>query len=86
MIDVFCPDKIYDKSNRKIIPLYNHLVKKIEEINLTAKQAGNAKSFSGVANLVLDKSLKYSYIKKLMFTCAEAGFKKYKFVVMGEEN
>lgn len=79
------PDKVYDQQGRRIIPLFNELVKKKEEINKIAKQAAEAQKFSGIANLIIDKSLKYSYVKKIMYTSAEAGFKEFKFVVMGQE-
>lgn len=79
------PDKVYDNRGRRIIPLFNELVKKKEEINKIAKQAPEAQKFSGIANLIIDKSLKYSYVKKIMYTSAEAGFKEFKFVVMGQE-
>lgn len=79
------PNVVYDRAGRRIVPLFNELVKKKEEIKQLAKQAPQAKDFSGVANLIVDKSLKYSYLKKVMYTSAEAGFKQFKFVVMGEE-
>ena len=79
------PKHIYDEGGRRIIPLYNVLVKKKEKIKAIAKQVPQAQNFSGMTNLIVDKSLKYSYIKKIMYTCAAAGFKEYKFVVMGEE-
>ena len=75
------PDKIYDQDGRRIVSLYNELVRVKESIKQTEKLSPDAVKFSGIANLVLDKSLKYSYIRKVMFTCAEAGFKEYKFVV-----
>jgi biopolymer transport protein ExbD len=78
------PAKIYSEGGRMIIPLYNELVKKKEETKVLAKQAP-IKNFTGIANLIIDKSLKYSYVKKIMYTCAAAGFKEYKFVVLGEE-
>ena len=79
------PSKVYDRGGRRIIPLFNELVKKKEQIKSVAKQAPGAKSFSGVVNLIVDKSLKYSYMKKVMYTCAEAGFKQYKFIVLAED-
>ena len=79
------PKTVYDMQKRRIIPLYNELVKKKEAIKAISKQAPGAKKFSGIANLIIDKSLKYSYLKKIMFTCAEAGFRQYKFVVLGED-
>lgn len=90
------PDKIWvdDKEvlnaenssykGRVIPPLYDELVKKKNEIKRIARMTPNADQFSGVVNLVIDKTIKYTYIKKLMHTCAEAGYGKYKFVVMGE--
>lgn len=79
------PGRVYDHGGRRIIPLYNELVKKKEEVKSLALQTDKAKDFSGTANLIVDKSLKYSYVKKLMYTCAEAGFKEFKFVVLGQE-
>lgn len=76
--------KVFDQGGKRIIPLYNRLVEKKEEIKRVSKQA-DAKKFSGVVNLVVDKSLKYNFVKKLLYTSAEAGFVKYKFVVLGEE-
>lgn len=74
-----------DRTGRRIIALFNELVKKKEVIKQIEKSSPNAKKFSGVVNLVVDKTIKYSYIKKLMYTTAEAGFGKFKFVVMTEE-
>jgi biopolymer transport protein ExbD len=76
------PDQVYDHGGRRIIPLYDELVKLKEKFKQVEKSVPGANKFSGVANLVVDKSLKYSYIKKVMYTCAEAGFKEFKFVVM----
>jgi biopolymer transport protein ExbD len=74
-----------DRTGRRIIPLFNELVRKKEIIKRIEKSSPEAKKFSGVVNLVVDKSIKYSYIKKLMYTSATAGFGKYKFVVLGDE-
>ena len=53
--------------------------------NLHQQEPDVAKKFSGVANLIIDKTIKYSYVKKIMYTCAAAGFKQYKFVVLAKE-
>lgn len=79
------PKTVYDQNGRRIVPLFDELTKKKEEIQKLAKLAPQAKDFSGIANLIVDKSLKYSYLKKVMYTSAQAGFKQFKFVVMGEE-
>jgi biopolymer transport protein ExbD len=79
------PARTFDHRGKRIIPLYNELVKKKELIKRVHKSAERAKKFTGRVNLIIDKTLKYSYIKKLMYTSAEAGFRQYKFIVMGEE-
>lgn len=79
------PDKTYDEGGRRIVPLFNELVKKKDEIKLLEKSSDQAKKFSGKINMVVDKKIKYSYLKKLMYTSATAGYKSFKFVVMGEE-
>lgn len=78
------PDQIYDQSGRRIVPLFDALVKAKEIIKRSELLSPNAVKFSGIANLVVDKGIKYSYVKKIMFTCAEAGYKDFKFVVMNE--
>lgn len=78
--------QLFDEGGRRIIPLYNQLVKIKETIKQSEKLSPEAKTFSGVANLVVDKSLKYSYLKRVMYTCAAAGFKEFKFVVLAEGN
>ena len=76
--------KNYDQGGRRIIPLFNELVKKRNLVKEIEKRAENAKPFSGVVNLVIDKEIKYTFLKKVMFTSAQAGYKAYKFIVMSE--
>jgi biopolymer transport protein ExbD len=80
--DVTDNSQIYDEGGRRIVPLYNELVKIKETIKASEKLSPDAKKFSGVANLVVDKTIKYEFLKKVMHTCATAGFKEFKFVVM----
>ncbi len=81
------PSGIYDRGGRRIIPLFNKLVEKRRTIQQVKDQAPEAaKKFSGVVNLIIDKTVKYNDIKKLMYTAAEAQYQRYKFVVMGVEN
>jgi biopolymer transport protein ExbD len=79
-------EQMYDEEGRRIVPLYNELVKIKETIKQSEKLSPSAKKFSGIANLVVDKSLKYNYLKKIMYTCAAAGFKEFKFVVLTQGN
>lgn len=79
------PKVVYDQGGKRIVPLFNELIEKKEQIKNIARLESTAQKFSGLANLVIDKSIKYDYVKKVMYTCAEAGFKEFKFVVIAEE-
>jgi len=76
---------IYDQDRLRIIPLYNELVQKKMYSEQIRKATPAGVEFSGVVNLIMDKSLKFNYIKKVLHTLAEAGYKKYKFVVMSDQ-
>lgn len=78
--------QVFDEGGRRIVPLYNQLIKIKETIKQTEKLSPQAAKFSGIANLVVDKSLKYSYLKRVMYTAASAGFKEFKFVVLTQGN
>jgi biopolymer transport protein ExbD len=83
VVNTEIPDsQLFDEGGRRIIPLYNELIKIKETIKQTEKLSPQAAKFSGIANLVVDKSLKYNYLKRIMYTCAAAGFKEFKFVVL----
>ncbi len=73
----------YDHNGRRIVPLFNELVRKKELIKQVKSSSPNAVEFTGRINLVIDKSIKFDYVKKLLYTAAEAGFSKYKFIVLG---
>lgn len=77
---------LFDEDGRRVAPLYNELVKIKETIKQSEKLSPDAKKFSGVINLVVEKSLKYSYLKRVMYTCAAAGYKEFKFVVLTNGN
>jgi len=79
-------ENVYDEGNRRIVPLYNELVRIKETIKQSEKLSPQAKKFSGIANLVVDKTLKYTELKRVMYTCASAGFKEFKFVVLTQGN
>ena len=71
---------------KTIYPLYDELVRKKEEIKRLKKQLRVPRSFSGRVNFILDKSIRYKTLQRLMHTSAASGFKTYKFVVLGEDN
>ncbi len=78
--------QVFDEGGRRIVPLYNELIKIKETIKQSEKLSPNAAKFSGIANLVVEKSLKYSYLKRVMYTAASAGFREFKFVVLTQGN
>jgi biopolymer transport protein ExbD len=79
------PSRLFDEGGRRIVPLFNQLVKIKETVKQTAKMGPEGKeNFTGMANLIVDKSLKYSYLKRIMYTCAAAGYKEFKFVVVND--
>lgn len=87
VVNTDIPDsQLFDEDGRRIVPLYNQLVQIKETIKQSEKLSPAAAKFSGVANLVVDKSLKYNYLKRIMYTCAAAGFKEFKFVVLTKSN
>ena len=77
--------KMTDHGGRRIIKLFDKLVEKRRTIELVNKQTEHSKKFQGSVNLIIDKSVRYSLIRKILYTAAEAEFIKYKFVVLGEE-
>jgi biopolymer transport protein ExbD len=74
-----------DRGNR-IIPLLTELRKKKAEIEKISNQAPKAKEFTGRINLLVDKTIKYSFLQRIMHTSASAGFSQFKFVVLGTDN
>ena len=80
------PPRVFDgPGSKRIIPLYDSLSVKREEVKQINRALPEPKPFSGVVNFVIDKTIGYNYIKKLMYTAGEAGFFKFNFVVIGEE-
>lgn len=78
--------QIYDEGGRRIVPLFDQLVKIKNTVQQTAKLGPEGgEKFTGTANLIVDKSLKYNYLKRIMYTCAAAGYKEFKFVVLSAD-
>ena len=73
---------IYDEGGRRVLPLYSELRRLKDEISAIKKQVDKAEDFSGRANLVVDEKMKYEDLKKILYTCASAGFQEFKFLVL----
>lgn len=80
-----------DQNGRRIVSLFNELVNKkalsdqVLQMAPTAQKFSNSETQKGLINIIADKTIRYSFLKKVLFTCAEAGFVKYKFLVQSLE-
>lgn len=74
-----------DSRSKKVVDLYDHLIKRKQEIQRVASVSTEANKFDGVVNLIVDKDVGYKSLRKIMHTCAEAGYLQYKLVVMKED-
>ncbi len=74
-----------DSTRQRFGILYNILVKKRQTVQDIHKQAKNAVKFTGKVNLVLDKDIKYNYLKDILRVAADAGYQTYQFIVSGEQ-
>lgn len=52
---------------------------RIERLNIESDESA---PFSGVINLMMDRTLDYLHIKKIMDASAEIGFEQFKFIVI----
>lgn len=77
-------EQLFDKEGKKIVPLYNQLVKLREKVERSQELSAKAMAFNGDINLVVDKTLKYNYLKRIMYTCASAGFKNIRFIAAND--
>jgi biopolymer transport protein ExbD len=79
-----------DEGNRRILPLYDALVKSREktEILLTKSKTrvdGKPIEFEGILAVQADKRVKYDTIRKIMYTAGAAGYKVFRFLAMKKD-
>ena len=80
-----------DENGRRIVPLYNALVRAREKAELiTAKSGvlgpdGKPAPFSGVLAVQADKRIQYDTIRKVMYTSAAAGYRTFRFLALRRE-
>jgi len=81
-----------DEGGRRIVPLYDALVKAREKAELLRAKSkardeqGNPLPFDGVLAIQADKRVKYDTIRKIMYTAATAGYKTFRFLAMARES
>lgn len=81
-----------NEENRKIVPLYDALVKAREKSEfLRAKskerdEVGKPLPFEGVLAIQADKSVRYETVRKIMFTAGAAGYKVFRFLAVSRDS
>jgi len=70
---------------RKLITLYDELIKKREELEIAEDLLENEEKFEGKLSLMVHKEISYEYLQKILYTAGEAGFVQFQFVVLDEE-
>lgn len=76
-------EKLLDKKREnRIVPLYTHLTEKFQDLIRKGAQPGAVDDDDSKVPVVLiqaDKRLPYHTLAKVMRTCGEAGFTKFRF-------
>lgn len=76
-------DKILDKKREnRIVPLYTHLTERFQDLIRKGAQPGAVDDDDSKVPVVLiqaDRRLPYHTLAKVMRTCGEAGFTKFRF-------
>lgn len=80
-----------DEGGRRIIPLYDALIKAKEKTELLLAKSqsrtseGKPLPFEGVLAIQADKRVKYDTIKKIMYTAGSAGYKVFRFLALKKD-
>lgn len=80
-----------DEGRRRIVPLYDALVKAREKAELLrvksqARDAqGNPLPFEGILAIQADKRIHYDTIRRVMYTAGAAGYKVFRFLAVQKE-
>lgn len=81
-----------DEGGRRIVPLYDALVKAREKAELLRAKSkardeqGQPLPFDGVLAIQADKRVKYDTIRKIMYTAATAGYRTFRFLATARES
>jgi biopolymer transport protein ExbD len=80
-----------DEGGRRIIPLYDALIKAKEKTELLLAKSqsrtadGKPLPFEGILAIQADKRVKYDTIKKIMYTAGSAGYKVFRFLALKKD-
>ena len=79
-----------DEGKKRIIPLYDALIKAKERTELLLAKSksrvdGKPLPFPGILAIQADKRVQYDTIRKIMYTAGAAGYKTFRFLAMKRE-
>ena len=79
------PKVLDDKRDSRIVPLYTHLQDRFKDLVAAGAQPGAADDESKIPVVLIqaDKRLPYATLAKVMRTCGEAGFTRFRFAAAG---
>ncbi|MBC7693633.1 MAG: biopolymer transporter ExbD [Methylotenera sp.] len=81
-----------DEGGRRIVPLYDALVKAREKAELlraksTARDAqGQPLPFEGILAIQADKRVQYDTVRRIMYTAGAAGYKVFRFLAKKQDS
>lgn len=77
-----------DEGGKRIIPVYDALVKAREKAELTRARSavrgadGKPLPFDGALAIQADKAIEYDTVKRVMYTAGAAGYRVFRFIAM----
>lgn len=83
--------KDLDEGGRRILPLYDALVKAREKVEMLRMKSpardaqGNPLPFDGVLAITADKRVQYDTLRRIMYTSGAAGYKVFRFIAQRKE-
>ncbi len=83
-------DTDLDEGKRRIVPLYDALMKAREKTELLLAKSksrveGKPLAFEGILAIQADKKIKYDTVRKIMYTAGAAGYKVFRFLALKKD-
>jgi biopolymer transport protein ExbD len=86
--EVYIENKLVTKLNdsnwedKDKLSIKNELISLRDSIEQIAFESDEGVSFSGIVNLIMDRSVLFEHIEKIMDVSTEIGFEQFKFIVI----
>ncbi len=78
-----------DQQNRRIIPLFDALMKSRSKTELLLTKSGPVDKpieFPGILAITADKHVSYDTLRKVMYTAGTAGYKVFRFIALKRDS